>query len=44
MKQTSKQAWDNVWLTAAELAVIVPIPEAVLDDAEFELWEKLHQE
>lgn len=24
-KQTSKQAWDGVYLTAAELAVIVPI-------------------
>jgi HK97 family phage major capsid protein len=37
MKQTSRMAWDNVWLTAGELAVIVPIPEAVLDDAEFDL-------
>lgn len=37
MKQTSRQAWDNVFITAAELAVIVPIPEAVLDDAEFDI-------
>ncbi len=36
-KRTSEQAWDNVYITAAELAVIVPIPEAVLDDAEFDI-------
>ena len=36
-KQTSEQAWDNVYLTAAELAVIVPIPEAVIDDAEYDI-------
>ena len=38
MKQTSKQAWDNVYINAAELAVIVPIPEAVLDDAESDIF------
>ena len=36
-KQVSRQGWDNVYLTAAELAVIVPIPEAVLDDASFDI-------
>ena len=38
MKQTSKQAWDNVYINAAELAVIIPIPEAVLDDAESDIF------
>ena len=37
VKQTSRQEWENVFLTAAELAVIVPIPEAVLADASFDI-------
>lgn len=37
MKRTSQQAWDNVFLTAEELAVIVPIPEAVLADANIDI-------
>lgn len=38
IKQTSTQAWDKKKLYAEELAVIIPIPEAVLDDANYDIW------
>lgn len=37
-KQTSKMAWKNKYITAEELAVIIPIPEAVIDDADYDIW------
>lgn len=37
-KKTTKQAWDKKFITAEEIAVIVPIPEAVLDDSEYDIW------
>src|SRR5690348_13079505 len=39
LKQTSKADWENVTLVAEELAVIVPIPEAYLDDAQVPVWD-----
>lgn len=36
-KGVTGAGWDNVYINAAELAVIVPIPEAVLDDASFDI-------
>lgn len=42
LKATSAAAWDGVNITAEELAVIVPIPEAVLDDAEYDIWGEIY--
>lgn len=38
LKQTANAKWKNKFIDAAELAVIVPIPESVLDDADYDIW------
>ena len=37
-KKLTKMAWDNKFIVAEELAVIVPIAENVLDDADYDIW------
>lgn len=41
LKQTTKEAWANKFLVAEELATIVPIPNAVLDDSDYPLWDEV---
>ena len=43
-KNTTKMSWENVYLTAEELAVIVPIKDNVLNDAEVNIWEQVKPE
>ena len=38
LKQTAEVEWENKYINAEELAVIVPIPEAVLNDADYNVW------
>lgn len=43
LKKTSTQEWEGKNLIAEELAVIVPVPEAVLDDADFPIWPEVQE-
>lgn len=40
-KNITKAAWKNVFITAEELAVIVPIKENLLNDASVDLWAEI---
>lgn len=42
--QTSEAAWTNVTLTAEMLSVLIPIPDTVFNDADYDLWAELRPE
>lgn len=41
LKQTTKVDWANKIITAEEIAVIVPVPDAVLADSQFDIWAQI---
>lgn len=41
LKQTTEAQWGNVIMTAEELAALVIIPDAVVDDANVPLWDQV---
>jgi len=43
-KNTTKMAWENVYLTAEELAVIIPVKDNVINDADVDIWAQVRPE
>lgn len=41
LKQTSDVAWSNKFLNVEEIAVIIPVPDAVAADAEQDVWDEI---
>lgn len=41
LKQTTEAAWDQVVITAEELAALVPIPDALIADSGIPLWSEI---
>lgn len=41
LKQTTTMTWDNVYINAEELAVIVPIPNNLIKDVKYPLWDEI---
>jgi len=41
LKQTTEADWENKYMNIEELACFVPIPEAVLEDLDIDLWEEI---
>lgn len=44
LKQTTDVSWTNKYIDAEEVAVIIPIPEKVLDDNDYDIWAQVRPE
>lgn len=44
LKKTTEVNWENVLITAEEVAVIVPVPQTTLDDATIDIWAAIRPE
>lgn len=41
LKSTTDASWKDVFVNAEEVAVIVPIPENVIDDSAYPIWDEI---
>lgn len=41
LKETTNVEWKDVNITAEEIAVLVPIPDSVVDDADINIWAEI---
>lgn len=41
LKQTTKAEWENLTITAEELAALVVVPDAVIDDSSIPIWSEV---
>jgi HK97 family phage major capsid protein len=38
LKPTHQMKWENIFIVAEPIAIILPVPDDVLDDSEYDLW------